>query len=117
MPVESAADRAVFVNPDEFGVTAAYAPAGETDTTDIDGQFFEPFAVVMGSGFEGPGMEASRPVFVCRSADLPSNARESVGDVLTLTDPLGVSRRFLVRTFRPDGSGMTAIAIEEEDIE
>lgn len=115
MPVESAADRAVFVNPDEFGVTASYVAAGEAAEA-IDGQFHEPFSVALQSGFEGVGVETSQPVFVCRSADLPEAARENEGDVLVLTHQ-SVERRFFVRTMRPDGTGMTSIVLEETDVE
>lgn len=103
MAVESATDRAAFVNPDEFGVTAVYTTAAGADS-DLDGVFAEPFATAFGVG--GAGIATSEPRFTCRSADLPAAA--AVGDRLAVSD-----RSFRVATIEPDGTGMTALQLEE----
>lgn len=100
MAVESAADRAVFVGPDEFGATATYTPvvgsavavAGIFDNGSID-------------AFGEPGMVSTGPRFVCRTADLPTGAKAD--DTLTIA-----GTAYFVRALRPDGTGMIDLQLE-----
>lgn len=112
MAVESAADRAAFVNADEFGAQATYTPAGGAGVT-ISGILIEPSERVLGE----PGLSMSEaPEFTVRSADLPTGARggEHGGDQLAIpgSSP-GTDRRFRVRLIEPDGTGMSRLTLTE----
>ena len=101
MPVESAADRAAFVNPDEFGLAATYALAAGGNTS-LSGIFDEILAEGAGGN---PGLATKVPDFLVRTADLPVGAK--AGDRLTVG-----SRTFrVVNLLDPDGSGMTSIKL------
>ncbi len=110
MSVETAADRAVFVDPGDFGVTATYALQG-IGSVPLAGLFDEPAADSFGDG-AGGGMASASPSFTCRSADLPGAAHAD--DMLILPPELG-GRSFFVRVIRPDGTGMTVLQLEEAD--
>lgn len=102
MPVESAADRAVFVNLDEFGVAATYTlAAGEAST--VNGVFSEGAS----DGVDRNASLASRvPAFFCRSADLPMTA--APGDRLTI----GARAFRVLSILDPDATGMTALNLD-----
>ena len=97
--IESAADRAVFVNPDDFGVTASYGASA------INGIFDSNYFAAE-IGLPVP-IEGARLRFLCRSADLPGNAAH--GDTLTIG-----SDSYKVREIQADGTGMTALVIEKQ---
>lgn len=101
MAVESAADRAVFVNPDEFGVAATWTLAAGGQSS-LNGVFSDALA-------EGVARNQSLATrvsgFFCRTADLPSGAK--AGDRLAVA-----GRAFRVVSIHdPDGTGMTAIEL------
>lgn len=99
MAVESADDRAVFVNPNDFGVTATYGAAS------VNGIFDSGyFAASLGLQVE---LEGSRLRFLCRSADLPGTPAH--GDTLTIA-----ATTYKVREIHPDGTGMTELVIEKQ---
>lgn len=102
MAVESAADRAVFVNPDEFGVTATYELAAG-GTSEVDGIFDDG---VEQPEFAEPGILSGQPTLRMRSADLPGAA--DAGDTLTVA-----GADYTVREIRPDGRGMSTLILEE----
>lgn len=105
MAVESAADRAAFVNADEFGVTATWIVAGEEGVS-IEGIFDE----ANERRFDGPGLDVVAPMIVVRTADIPERAMagEHTGDRIEIGD-----RVFSPRTMEPDGTGMTRILLED----
>jgi len=128
VPVETAADRAVFVDADEFGVTASYAPAGGSTTTDVAGIFASPQLDLFAEGSEAPGMEANAATFLCPFASLPTDAHDSEGDILevpgTWQDMKGARSfvpdndgadvaRFVVRRIDPDGTGFATLTLSE----
>lgn len=102
MPVESDDDRAVFVNPDEFGVTATYALAAGGSSS-VDGVFDDG---VEQPEFGDPGILSGQPTLRLPSADLPGAA--AAGDGLTVS---GTS--YKVREIRLDGRGMATLILEE----
>lgn len=108
MPVESAADRAVFFNPDEFGVTARYVPASG-EGVDLDGWFSEPSDRAFAG--EGVGRAITVPTFMCRSADLPASAQdgEDTGDTIVIS-----GRSFFPRVIEHDREGMARLTLEEQ---
>lgn len=104
MAVESAADRAVFFNPEEFGVEASYTLAAGGAATAIDGMFDNAADELLGE----PGLIGRPPTFKCRSADLPAGAAK--GDTLVVN---AVSHT--VQEIRPDGTGVSELVLEEDD--
>lgn len=107
MPVESEADRAVFVNPDEFGVTVRYQAEGQA-ARDIAGVFDDPSREAF-AGDIGVSTPAS-PRVTIRAADLPEGAApgENTGDRVTIA---GVA--YEPRAAEPDGTGMLVLVLEE----
>lgn len=101
MSVESDADRAAFVNPDEFGLSGTYALAGGGSST-VNGAFQEDIAAGVAANVS---LAAPVPGFLCRTIDLPAGAKS--GDTLTVA-----GRRFRVLNLHdPDATGMTTIRL------
>lgn len=103
MAVESADDRAVFVDGDEFGVAVAYTPDGGS-TVMLTGIFD---AVDESLPFGEVGVVSASPTLTCRSADLPTGAGE--GDAVEID---GQSWR-VAAPIRRDGTGMSILTLEE----
>src|SRR4051794_30546043 len=102
MAVESAADRAGFLNADEFGVQATYTPAGG-DGVSVTGIFD---AAQISLQFENVPVSDAQPTFLCASEDLPDAAAGGdAGDTLAIS--AGGSYRVI--DLRPDGTGMTLV--------
>lgn len=104
MAVESAADRAVFFDPDEFGVEGAYTLAAGGAAVAIDG-IFDNAAEAL---FDDPGVVARPTTFKCRSADLPGGAGK--GDQLVVN---GITHT--VQEILPDGTGVSELVLEVTD--
>ena len=106
MAVETATDRAAFVNPDEFGLEAVWTPAGE-EAASLNAVFDE----ASETRFAGPGVDVVAPMIVVRTADIPENAAagEYSGDRILIS-----GRTFIPRTIEPDGTGMSRVLLEEE---
>jgi len=99
MAVESAADRAVFVNPSDFGVAATYDGAALNGIFDSDY-----FAAELGARV---AVEGARLRFVCRSADLADGGVHGKTVVIASTS-------YKVREVHPDGTGMTELVLEKQ---
>lgn len=95
MPVESAADRLVFFNTDEFGVVAT---KGSDTFNGIFNNDYDEELEVQGSSAE----------FVCRSEDIASFSVVR-GDTLTLS-----GNTFIVREVEDDGTGITTLNLEKQ---
>lgn len=112
MAVESAADLAVFVNPDDFGMTARIVPQIGFPV-DINGIFDASYQMIeMGQA----GVASVAPVFICRSADLAAlpMLKAFAGD-MNDGDTLQVSGQdYLVTDIQPDGTGMTVLILEKQ---
>ncbi len=102
MPVESAADRLVFLNVDDFGTTASYTVQGGS-AVNIIGIFDNEFIEVDAGGTVGVAIQ--QPRFLCRTSDI-SSATE--GDAITI---LGVA--YTIRIVQDDGTGMTTLVLEK----
>jgi hypothetical protein len=100
--VETAADRAVFFDVDDFGVAATYR-RGVTNST-VNGIFDNEFVQVTVG--EVP-YDSTEPVFVCQTSSLPTGY--TVGDRLTVS---GVY--YTIREFQPDGTGMHKLRLEAQ---
>lgn len=101
MPVESEADRAVFVNPDEFGSAALYTVEGGAAIT-IAVLFDRPSERL----FDAPGLSSQQARITVRAADLPAGYGE--GDAVTID-----GTAYIVRVPEPDGLGMVRMMLEE----
>jgi hypothetical protein len=97
MAVETAADRAAFVNSDEFGLAATYTAAGGAPAT-VNGIFDNPFAAL--DFAEGVAIQSTNPVLLVATADLPAGA--AGGDVDTVAI---AGTTYLVREVQPDLTG------------
>lgn len=105
MPIEDAADRAQFVNADEFGVTAIYTPAGGAASDPIAGQFDDPS--ISATPFGQVATIDARPSFFCAAADLPGAAAGDAGDQLAISG----GDTFQVVSIEPDGAGMVLLRL------
>ena len=103
MAVESAADRAIFLDVDDFGTAATYTPSGGSAAT-VNGIFDNDFVEVDAGG--GVGIALQQPRFVCRTADV-STASE--GDAIVIS-----SVNYTIRIVQDDGTGMTTLVLEKD---
>lgn len=105
MAVESAADRLAFLDTDEFGVEATYTPAGGGASSTVKGIFDNTF--IEADAEAEVNVQASVPVFTCRTADLTSGG--VFNDQLVIS---GVT--YKAKIIRPDGTGMTSLFLEKQ---
>jgi hypothetical protein len=107
MPVESAYERAVFVNPVEFGVTVTYGASSVAGV--LSSEYFSAEAGAL------VPVEGGRYRLELQSADLPGNAAH--GDTVTVATYLEDPSRagsYKVREIQPDGTGMTVLVVEKQ---
>ena len=104
MPVESAADRAVFVSGADFGETILWT-AGLADPVAISvlGQA----GSLMIETQDGPSIQGQEATFTLPDSALPLNADQ--GD-----DVLFRTRHYLVKSIEPDGTGMANVRLQED---
>lgn len=113
MPVETAADRAAFVSPDEFGATAAWHAGGSFTSFAV---IFDAAYDLLSNEFLEEGAEGAVPQILCRSADIPADGAHDDMVVVSRLDDAGASvaiGTFKVVEFRPDGTGMTSVRLME----
>ena len=103
MAVESAADRAIFFDVDDFGTAATYTPDGGSAST-VNGIFDNDFIEVDAGG--GVGVALQQPRFQCRTADVASAAE---GDAIVIS-----AVNYTVRIVQDDGTGMTVLVLEAD---
>lgn len=118
MPVETAADRLVFLDADEFGCEVTYTPVGGGGSSTVVGIFDSDYlAVDVGSEIQAA---TRQPRLLCRVDDLVAGAREN--DVIAISaeqlvaaglDPAGAGT-YLVKVIQPDGTGMVTLALEKQ---
>lgn len=104
MAVESDADRAVYLNPDEFGTLALYTPAGGS-AVEIAGIFDAPHLQIRMGDLDA-GITSASPSFLVRSADLPAGAAQGAGDTIDIGGTV-----YRVVEIAPDGTGMTLLVL------
>lgn len=103
MAVESAADRAIFFEVDDFGTAASYTPSGGVAAT-VNGIFDNDFIEVDAGG--GVGVALQQPRFLCRTADVSS---ASEGDALVIN-----TVNYTIRIVQDDGTGITTLVLEAD---
>jgi hypothetical protein len=102
MAVETAADRAIFFDTDDFGSAATYTPSGGVAST-VNGIFDNDIIEVEAGG--NISMAVRQPRFVCRTVDLSSAAE---GDALNVN-----STAYTIRVVDHDGTGVTTLVLEK----
>jgi hypothetical protein len=115
MPVESAADRLLFLSAADFGCVFTYTSTqGGGPVPGLFGIFDNDFLQVDGEGAE-TGVYTSSPRMTCRSADLAGNGRQD--DLITVTaapsQPELVGRIYRCTVPHADGTGMTVLWLEK----
>lgn len=103
MPVESAADRAVFVNPDEFGAVVTWPLLGG-GTIDI-AVLSQTGTILLGTQ-DGPDVQTREATLVVVEASLPTGADQ--GQEITFDGTV-----FSVRSIEPDGTGFALVRMEQ----
>ncbi|MDR7220354.1 hypothetical protein [Aminobacter aminovorans] len=103
MAVETDEDRAIFIDPDEFGVPVIWylgsSPYPFNAIFDAEYQLLT--TPLLDSGAEG-----SEPQIQCRDADLPPQA--SQGDAVSVA-----GKNCKAVEIKSDGTGMTVIRLQE----
>ena len=89
--LESDADRAEFLNTDDFAVVATYQGAS------INGIFGNEFVEIN-------GIESSRPIFLATAADVPDDPH---GNTIVID-----SINYLIVGHQPDGTGLITLILE-----
>lgn len=101
MAVESAADRAVFINADEFGEEMSWTVGASTST--VSG--IPDTGSVRLDMQDGAGALDRRVTLLCRQADIPTGAAK--GNAVTFR-----SAAHTVKSIEPDGEGMALVRLE-----
>lgn len=98
MPVETDADRMIFVNPNDFGTAVRY------DGGTIYGVFDNETVEVQGPGYVP--MLQEQPRLECRTSDIE---RIEEGRTMIIDNVA-----YLIRAWHHDGKGMTKIILEKQ---
>jgi len=102
MPVETDADRAIFVDDGDFAVAIIWTHAGGTATFTA---IFDADYQLLTSPFLDGGAEGAGPQIMARSSDIPAQAAH--GDAVTIE-----GREYRVVEFKPDGTGMSVVRLQ-----
>lgn len=102
MAVETAVERAIFFNTDDFGVSAVYTPSGGS-SVNINGIFDNEFYEADAGGSVTVAIE--QPRFACATSDVASALE---GDAIVIS---GVS--YIIRVVQDDGTGTTILVLEK----
>ncbi|MBX9456130.1 MAG: head-tail joining protein [Rhizobium sp.] len=103
MPVETDADRLLFVAENDFAVSVAWVHSGGTATFSA---IFDDDYRLLPSEFLDGGAEGSAPQILAVSAEVPTSGKQ--GDALTVN-----ARTYAVVEIKPDGTGMSIIRVQE----
>jgi len=110
-PIESAADRAVFANADEFGVVVSWT-AGVA-TTQI-AALFDNEQIETDQFAEGPPQLTRRGVLTFAEDLLPAGAAEGDAVSVAITVPSARTLTGTVAVIERDGTGMCVVRIFED---
>lgn len=109
MAVETDEDRALFVDADEFACAVSWTRGASTASFSA---IFDEGYLAIASPMLDRGGEGAEPRILCRSSDLPFGARQ--GDSVVVVHPVtGVSTYYKAVEMMPDGTGMTAVRLQE----
>jgi hypothetical protein len=102
MPVETDVERSIFVNTNDFGVTATFT-RGSTVTT-ISGIFDNDFVEVDTGG--GVPFAMQQPRFLAKTSDVSAAVED---------DTLAISgTTYKIKVVQRDGTGMTNLILEKQ---
>lgn len=104
MAIETATERAVFFDTDDFATAASYTPSGGSAST-VNGIFDSEFIEI--DPLSGVGVVSAQPRFACAAADLPAGA--AAGDAITIS-----GTAYTVRELQADGTGVTMLVLEKD---
>lgn len=108
MPIETDDDRAVFLDPEDFGALVNW-PAGSLVFVNC---MFDDTFVSLSAGDMEFSQSGSRYQILLRSSDVPADAEQ--GDTLTISGGALITPVSLkVLELQPDGTGMTVVRLEE----
>lgn len=108
MPLESAADRAVFLNAEEFGASATMPD--EDPVVSFSGVLDEDAEVSLER--MGSGVQTVQPIFTVRNSDLPGSSLD--GKRILVTHPItGLVINYRIGNIEPDATGMTILHLKE----
>lgn len=109
MAIETDADRAAFLDPEEFGAVAIWTSASGAKPA-INVIYDDTFVALGGADLELTA-EGSRLQLMVRSRDVPGDAAHD--DVITVTNDVLGTKNFTVLEFQPDGTGFTVVRLQE----
>lgn len=102
MAIETATDRALFMDAEAFGTAATWTVEGGEPVA-LYGIWTEPHAT--GAPGDGPGVSLTAPVLTVFAADLPEGA--AAGDAI---DAKG--KAWVALDIEPDGSGLVRVPLQ-----
>lgn len=103
MPVESAADRAVFFSAADFGETILWTVGGlDPVGVNVIGQN----GSLMMDTEDGPPIQGQEATVTMVEADLPLGADRNDGILFR-------ARHYVVKSIEPDGTGVAIVRLEE----
>lgn len=108
MAVESDDDRHMFVAEDDFGVSVSWTHSGGTATFPA---IFDAEYQLVTSPFLDGGVEGNTPQIQVCSSDIPATAAQ--GDTLVVNPGTAKAASYSVVEFKPDGTGMTVVRLQE----
>ena len=103
MPVETDADRRLFVEEDDFAVPVSWTHSGGTANFPA---IFDAGYQLVASPFLDGGAEGATPQLHACAADIPATAKQ--GDIVTVN-----GKTFSAVEIEPDGTGMTVIRLQD----
>lgn len=103
MGIETAVERAIFTNTDDFGVAATITPVNG-QAVKVKGIFDNDFIEVDTGG--NVGFALLQPRFLCKTSDVSAVAEDAKVVISDLT--------YKVKIVKPDGTGMTELVLEKQ---
>jgi hypothetical protein len=108
MPIETDADRRMFVREDDFAVSVQWT--SNAGTAVFSAIFDDNYALAIVPELDA-GVEGSTPQILAVSSDVPADAEQ--GDSLIVRYGLPTAKTYIVVEFKPDGTGMTIARLQE----
>jgi hypothetical protein len=116
MPIETSADRRVFLSAEDFGCVFSYQPRGSGPVVENVPGIFDNDALPFSGDGDGAAVLGVAPRLTCAVADLYDGGHQ--GDRVTLTatpsQPEFQGRKYRVVEARGDGTGMALLFLERE---
>ena len=108
MPVETDDDRRLFMQEEDWAVPVTWDHSGGTASFSA---IFDAEYQLLTSPFMDGGAEGSTPQITACSTDIPETGAHD--DVLTVNAGTPKAKPYKVVEFKPDGTGMTVVRLQE----